>query len=364
MPVGHVIVCGHTPIAPFGYFIRCAAFAERWLSETADHDRSWCGSVLAVRLRGEVSAGLDAGMRTNLEALAQRNVGFVIWIDGAEDDPDGWQIVKELAHEIALDTGGALISLRDRAVLDLPPADDVEAARQATLDVLVDLDRAVDAMKNGDAGPLARLVDVVLEDAFHGRRRPAAIIAHEIAGPVYGGDDANDGLTGETLRAAAEQLARLARALDSGRASALYPTLRRAQERLGTEPSTILAEALAERDQQNVVHRAKAWAEDNPPSRANVSTILNAACIGDMDAIAKVYAWAFRFPADPPVPLSRAEMHERLAFVGPFCAAVRSAPALHPEIWSLANAVMGSKLVESGGTLAALRQKLPKESGA
>ena len=155
-----------------------------------------------------------------------------------------------------------------------------------------------------------------------------------------------------------------ARAIDSGRASALYPTLRRAQERLGGQPSSVIADALAEREQQDVVHRAKAWAEDNPPSRANVTTILNAACIGDMDAIAKVYAWAFRFPADPPAPLSRAEMGERLAFVGPFCAAVRSAPALHPEIWTLANAVMGSKLVESGGTLAALRKKLPKESGA
>lgn len=369
MPVGHVIVCGHTPVAPFGYFIRCALLAERWLSESPDDDRSWCGSVFAVRLRGEPAGDLDAGMRTNLEGLAQRNVGFVIWIDGAADDPEGFQIVKGLAHEIALDTGGALISLRDRAVLDLPPLGEVEAARQATLEALVDVDRAIDALKSGDVAPLSRLVDAVLEDAAQGHRRPASIVAHELIGPVYGGggdgdEEAAAGFTGDTLRAAAEQLARLARAIDSGRASALYPTLRRAQARLGGEPSSIIAEALADREQQDVVHRAKAWAEDNPPSRANVTTILNAACIGDMDAIAKVYAWAFRFPADPPVPLSRAEMHERLAFVGPFCSAVRAAPALHPEIWGLANAVMGSKLVESGGTLAALRTKLPKESGA
>ena len=323
---------------------------------------SWDGGVLGVKLRGEEALGLDPSTRADLEKISQRNVAFVIWIDGASDDAEGWKVTKELAHEIAIDTGGALVSLRDRALLDAPPLAEVDAAKQASLDAFVEVDRAVAAVRRGDEGPLERLVDLVLEEARHGRTRPAAIVASELVGPVYGQDE--HPMTGTALRIAAEQLARIARAVDTGRASALYPTIIRAQERLGDEPSVVLADALADRERQVAEHQAMAWAEANPPSRADVAWICKAACAGDEEAIGEIYAWALRFPPDPPAPLSRDEMGERLAFVGPFCAAVRAAPTLAPAIWDLANRVMGSKLVESGGTLAALRKKLPKESGA
>jgi hypothetical protein len=361
MSVGHVIVCGRIPVAPVGYFIRDVAFASRWMSADTT-GLSWNGFVLATKLRGEDGAGLDPGVRVDLEKIAQRNVAFVIWIDGASDDPAGWKVIKDLAHEIAVDTGGALLSLRDRAVLDSPPLSEVDAAWRASLDAHVEIDRAVDAARGGDGAVLEELVDVVLEDARHGRTRAAAIVANALVGPVYGRE--GEALDGVALRTSAEQLARIARALDSGRASALYPTLVRARERLGEEPSTQLDAALADREQQTIVHETMLWAEENPPSQARVAAICAAACRGDLRAIAQIHAWALRFPADPPSPLSREEMGERLALVAPFCAAVRAADTLVPEIWNLANAVMGSKLVESGGTLAALRAKLPKESGA
>lgn len=356
-----MIVCGRKPVAPVGYFIRTAAFAARWTSEDTT-GVTWNGSVLGVKLRGEEGSGLDASVRSDLEELARRNVVFVIWIDGASEDPEGWNVTRELAHEIAIDTAGAVLSLRDRAVLDAPSVADVDAAKQASIDAAIEVDRAIGAARRGDGGPLGRLVDVVLDDARQGRKRPAAIVASELVGPIYGNGD--DAMTGAALRAAAEQLARIARALDSGRASALYPTLARAQERLGDEPSAVVAEVLVDREQQVVVHQAMAWAEENPPSRTNVAPICVAACDGDPEAIAQIHAWALRWPADPPSPLSRAEMGERLAFVGPFCSAVRSARSLHPEMWNLATVVMGTKLMESGRTLAALRAKLPKESGA
>jgi hypothetical protein len=359
MPVGHAIVCARVPIAPTGYFIRSGAFAARWTNEgSTAGDAGWQGRILSVRLRGEHASGLDAGMRADLEKLAQRNAVFVIWIDGAVDDSEGWKVIKEVAHEIAIDTGGALLSLLDRSVLDAPALAEVDAAKQASLDAFVEVDRAIAAVRRGDGGLLTTLVDVVLEEVCRGRTRPAALVAVELVGLVSGG------MEGDSLRIAAEHLARIAQALDSGRVSAIYPALAHAHERLGNATSSALEAVLADRGRQEVVLRAIAWGEENPPSRADVVTICAAACGGSVDAIAKIRAWALRFPAAPASPLTRDELGERLAFVGPFCAAVKAAPTLDPEIWNLANAVMGPKLVESGGTLAALRAKLPKESGA
>lgn len=96
-----------------------------------------------------------------------------------------------------------------------------------------------------------------------------------------------------------------------------------------------------------------------PPSKTDVRPICEAACRGDARALATLAAWAREYRYGPTFKLTSPQMGERLALVGPLCEAIRAAPVLHPSIWEAVVALMGTKLLASGMTLAALRRLLP-----
>jgi hypothetical protein len=317
------VVCGSEPEHPEVYFLRAHGFESAW----EPHGPGWDGEVSSVVFHGRPAS---SARDEHIASIARCSPVWILELSGRAADEDGWAIARAVAEEIAIDTGGVIVSTGYERIDYAPTYEDAAAARTAAADARGRIDGAVTDARKGDGEPLAQLAADVLAQARAGRTRARAIVAHALREAV-----------------AASTASSTVPSSDEG---AFVAIAKEALTRLGADLDVTTENG------SSTPRRPAPF-----PTVSDPAAVCLRACAGDPEALDVVREWARRYPPRQLRPLGRDVARERLAFVGPFCEAVRRAPSLHPTLADLAVQILGTTLLESGGTLAALRAKLPRE---